>query len=411
MSFISEMERDRIYEEIEGKSFSKSRGGFFSKLLSIALLLSVGFASGSIYSTFTQVKIANNNNATITTNSPTKLTSINNSQNTSSNNNALYSQTSLAAVVEKTANSVVEITQYATTQSFYSNSSSLTPQGNGSGVIISKDGYILTNNHVINGAEKITIRLRNGEEHEAKLVGKDAKTDIAIIKVEADNLSPANIADSSKTLVGDFVMAIGNPLGKLGGTVTYGFVSALEREINLDSSTKNLMQFDAAVNPGNSGGGLFNVYGELIGVVSAKSTGYDVEGLGFAIPINDVKQVIDDILEHGYATNRPYLGVSLDNSAYTTGGNPFGGSIFDLLYTQVQYGAKVVNVEKGSPADKGGIEANDIIVSIGGKVITSASDATSEIQNYNVGDEVEIGIIRENRTYTKKVTLAEYKGQ
>ena len=410
MSFISEMERDRIYEEIEGKSFSKTRGGFFSKLLSIALLLSIGFASGSIYSTFTQVKIANNNN-TITTNSPASLTSISNSQNTNNNNSSLYSQTSLAAVVEKTANSVVEITQYATTQSFYSNSSSLTPQGNGSGVIISKDGYILTNNHVINGAEKITIRLRNGEEHEAKLVGKDAKTDIAIIKVEADNLSPANVADSSKTLVGDFVMAIGNPLGKLGGTVTYGFVSALEREINLDSSTKNLMQFDAAVNPGNSGGGLFNVYGELIGVVSAKSTGYDVEGLGFAIPINDVKQVIDDILEHGYATNRPYLGVSLDNSAYTTGGNPFGGSIFDMFYTQVQYGAKVVAVEKNSPADKGGIEANDIIVSIGGKVITSASDATAEVQNYNVGDEVEIGIIRDNRTYTKKVTLAEYKGQ
>lgn len=410
MSFISEMERDRIYEEIEGKSFSKTRGGFFSKLLSIALLLSIGFASGSIYSTFTQVKIANNNN-TITTNSPASLTSISNSKNTNNNNSSLYSQTSLAAVVEKTANSVVEITQYATTQSFYSNSSSLTPQGNGSGVIISKDGYILTNNHVINGAEKITIRLRNGEEHEAKLVGKDAKTDIAIIKVEADNLSPANVADSSKTLVGDFVMAIGNPLGKLGGTVTYGFVSALEREINLDSSTKNLMQFDAAVNPGNSGGGLFNVYGELIGVVSAKSTGYDVEGLGFAIPINDVKQVIDDILEHGYATNRPYLGVSLDNSAYTTGGNPFGGSIFDMFYTQVQYGAKVVAVEKNSPADKGGIEANDIIVSIGGKVITSASDATAEVQNYNVGDEVEIGIIRDNRTYTKKVTLAEYKGQ
>ena len=410
MSFMSEMERDRIYEEIEGKSFSKSRGGFFSKLLSIALLLSVGFASGSIYSTFTQVKIAND--SSIPTNSTnTTLTTINSPSNIATTN-SLYTQTSLAAVVEKTANSVVEITQYATTQSLFNSSSSLTPKGNGSGVIISKDGYILTNNHVINGAEKITIRLRNGDEHEAKLVGKDARTDIAIIKVEADNLSPANIADSSKTLVGDFVMAIGNPLGKLGGTVTYGFVSALEREINLDSSTKNLMQFDAAVNPGNSGGGLFNVYGELIGVVSAKSTGYDVEGLGFAIPINDVKQVIDDILEHGYATNRPYLGVALDNSAYTTGGNnPFGGSIFDLFYSQVQYGALISEVEKNSPADKGGLKANDIIVSIGGKVITSASDATSEIQNYNVGDELEIGIIRDNRTYTKKVTLAEYKGQ
>lgn len=405
MSFISDMERDRIYEEIEGKSFSKSKGGFFSKLLSITLLLSVGFASGSIYSTFTQIKPANNSNSVAINSSNSRNNSLLTSANTDS---SLYTQTSLAGIVEKTANSVVEITQYTTTQSYFN--SSYTSEGNGSGVIISKDGYILTNNHVINGAEKISVRLRNDEEYEATLIGKDSKTDIAIIKIEAENLIPATIADSSKTLVGDFVLAIGNPLGRLGGTVTYGFISALEREINLDSSTKNLMQFDAAVNPGNSGGGLFNINGELIGVVSAKSTGYDVEGLGFAIPINDVKQVIDDILEHGYATNRPYLGIYLDNSSYSTN-DPFGGSIFDLFYSQVQYGAKVASVEKDSPADKAGIKVNDIIVSIGGAVVSSASDATSEIQNYNVGDEIEIGIIRENRTYTKKATLEEYKGQ
>ncbi|MBQ8299695.1 MAG: trypsin-like peptidase domain-containing protein [Clostridia bacterium] len=406
MSFISDMERDRIYEEIEGKSFSKSRGGFFSKLLSIALLLSVGFASGSIYSTFTQVKVAEGSNSLEVNSSNVVDNTLSNSAN---DKNSLYSQTSLANVVDKTATSVVEITQYTTTQTYFN--SSYTSEGNGSGVIISEDGYILTNNHVISGAEKISVRLRNGEEYEATLVGKDSKTDIAIIKIEATDLTPATMADSSNTLVGDFVLAIGNPLGRLGGTVTYGFVSALEREINLDSSTKNLMQFDAAVNPGNSGGGLFNVYGELIGVVSAKSTGYDVEGLGFAIPINDVKQVINDILERGYATNRPYLGVSLDNSSYSTG-SPFGGgSIFDLFYSQVQYGARVSSVEKDSPADEAGIEVNDIIVSIGGAVVSSASDATSEIQNYNVGDEVEIGIIRNNRTYTKKAILAEYTGQ
>ena len=277
MSFISDIERDRIYEEIEGKSFSKSRGGFFSKLLSIALLLSVGFASGSIYSTFTQVKFANNSDSlAVNSSNVTNSTFI----PSNSEKNSLYTQTSLAGIVEKTANSVVEITQYTTTQSYFN--SSYTSEGNGSGVIISDDGYILTNNHVINGAEKISVRLRNGEEYDATLIGKDSKTDIAVIKIEADNLTPAIIADSSKTLVGDFVLAIGNPLGRLGGTVTYGFISALEREINLDSSTKNLMQFDAAVNPGNSGGGLFNINGELIGVVSAKSTGYDVEGLGKA---------------------------------------------------------------------------------------------------------------------------------
>lgn len=408
MSFISDMERDRIYEEIEGKSYEKSRCGFFSKLLSIALLLSIGFASGSIYSTFTQsnpnsMQLSQTNSPSISTNIP--------SISTSNSSSTIVVNNSFADIIEKTADSVVEITQYVTTPTYFN--SNYKSEGNGSGVIISKDGYILTNNHVISGAEQISVTLKNGESYEATLIGKDSRTDIAIIKIDAPDLTPASIADSSKTRVGDFVIAIGNPLGKLGGTVTYGYVSALEREINLDSSTKNLMQFDAAVNPGNSGGGLFNSFGELIGVVSAKSTGYDVEGLGFAIPINDVKNVINDILEHGYATNRPYLGVSLDNSAYNSSpyGNPFGGSIFDMLYSQIRYGALVVSVVKDSPADKAGIKENDIIVSIGGTVVSSASNATSEIQNYNVGDEVEIGIIRNNKTLTLKATLEEYKGQ
>lgn len=403
MSFISDMERNRIYEEIEGREYSKTRGCFFSKLLSIALLLSAGFASGSIYSTFTQI---NNSSSIVPVNSVSDKANIIYSDNTT------YSPSSLASVVEKTADSVVEITQYVTTPTYFN--SSYKSQGNGSGVIISSDGYILTNNHVISGAEEITVRLRSGDEYQAELVGKDSKTDIAILKVKATNLSSAVIADSSKTQVGDFVLAIGNPLGKLGGTVTYGFVSALEREINLDTSTKNLMQFDAAVNPGNSGGGLFNIYGELIGIVSAKSTGYDVEGLGFAIPISDVKTVINDILEHGYATNRPYLGVSMTNATYgyeNPGNSIFGGSLFDMLYTPMQYGALVLEVSENSPADIAGIEKDDIIVSVDNNVVASTTDVTSELLNHNVGDEVEIGIIRNNKTYTKKVKLAEYEGQ
>lgn len=401
MSFRNDMERERIYEEMEGSHSSKS--GVFSKLLSIALLLSIGFASGSIYSAFS------NDDVVAGTSNSLNNTLITSNSNPSSNSTvATFIPNSLADVVNRTADSVVEITQYSTSTSMFSQN--YTQEGNGSGVIISTDGYILTNNHVISGAEKISVRLKNGEEYEAKLIGKDSKTDIAIIKIDAKDLTTAKIGDSSKALVGDFVLAIGNPLGQLGGTVTYGYISALEREITIEGSTMNLMQFDAAVNPGNSGGGLFNANGELIAIVSAKSTGYDVEGLGFAIPVNDVSTVINDILTHGYATNRPFLGVSMSDSAYSSGNNPYGG-LFSMFFQQIQYGASVVEVLEDSPAEKAGIEAGDIIVSIDGKVVSSSSEATSEIANHNVGDEIEIGLIRDGRTKTVTVTLTEYKGQ
>lgn len=406
MSFKSDLERDRIYSEMD-RSRGGSIGSVLSKLLGIALFVAIGFSAGSIYATFANKSNINNTGKTSlnTTSTPVISTSV---KSPTSNATSGYIPASLADIVAKTADSVVEITEYSTARSYFN--SSYTAEGNGSGVIISTDGYILTNNHVVNGAEKINVRLRNGTEYEAELVGKDSKTDIAIIKINASGLTPAILGDSVQTRVGDFVLAIGNPLGKLGGTVTYGYVSALERELDIDGSTKNLMQVDAAVNPGNSGGGLFNINGELIGVVNAKSSGYNVEGLGFAIPVNDVKQVINDILEHGYATNRAFLGVSLSNGSYTTG-NPYGGSIFDFFYQQMQYGATVIDVIKDSPAEKAGIQKDDMIVSVDGKVVSSASDVTSEIAEHEVGDEIEIGLIRDNRTKTVKAKLTEYKGQ
>lgn len=406
MSFRSEMEREKIYEEMEHSSGNANKGGIFSKLLSIALLVSIGFASGSIYQTFQNASSKNEVASQKYISNNTLLAS--NSSNTQSQI-ASYAPNSIANIVAATADSVVEITQYTTTTLYQTYN--YTQKGNGSGVIISNDGYILTNNHVISGAEKITVRLRNGEEYEAKLIGKDSKTDTAIIKIDAKDLKAAVIGDSSKTLVGDFVLAIGNPLGQLGGTVTYGYVSALEREITIDGTTRNLMQVDAAVNPGNSGGGLFNCNGELIGIVSAKSTGYDVEGIGFAIPVNDISTVIDDLLTHGYATNRPFLGVSMENSSYSSNNNPYGGLFGSFLFQQVQYGAKVASVVKDSPAEKADIKVGDIIISIAGKVVSSASEVTAEIGNFNVGDEVEIGLIRDGRTLTVKATLTEYKGE
>lgn len=399
MSFMDDMERRRIYDEMDGKSHNSL--SIVSKTLGIVLFLSIGFAGGSIYSNF------KNDDTTTISASQNLLMATATSNNSASSSS--YIPSSLADVVSQTADSVVEITQYQTNTSIYSNYN-YTSEGTGSGVIISSDGYILTNNHVIDGATKISVRLRNGDEYEASLVGKDSKTDIAIIKIEAENLTVAKIGNSANSLVGDFVLAIGNPLGKLGGTVTYGYISALEREISVEGSVMNLMQFDAAVNPGNSGGGLFNANGELIGIVSAKSTGYDVEGLGFAIPINDVSQVINDILTHGYATNRPFLGVSLKDSTYSTNNGYYSG-LFGMMGGQIQYGATVVSIVEDSAAEKAGIEVGDIIVSIDGNVVSTASEAVSEIANYNVDDKIEIGLIRNNRTKTVTVTLEEYKGQ
>ena len=386
---------------MDGPSKGSSSKAFniISKTLSVALLLSLGFASGSLYSTYQK----NNNYNERTSTTPVISTSTNNNASTP----YTLSHTDISSVVEKCANSVVEIT--IETQNTIYGYYTYKAEGNGSGVIITNDGYILTNNHVIKGASKITVTLRDGTQYEAKLIGKDSKTDIAIIKIDAKNLTPASLGNSDSLVVGEVAIAIGNPLGQLGGTVTDGIISALEREIKLDNSTMNLIQTNAAINPGNSGGGLFNANGDLIGVVVAKSSGFDIEGLGFAIPINDVKNVINDLLEHGYATNRAFLGVSLKDTSYTT--NNGGMSMFSMFMQSVNYGAAVDSVVEGSPAEKAGIQKDDIIVSVDNEVVSSSSDVTSKISSYSVGDKVTIGLIRGNKTMNVEVTLAEYKGE
>lgn len=406
MAFMNKYNSDYIYDEMEGKISSKN-SNIGSRITASILLLCVGFASGSIYSAFNQKesKIETNNVPTITE-KQSILTTSNLDTNTILSN---ITANSISGIVKSCADSVVEIS-IETTNSYYSYQ--YTTEGNGSGVIISEDGYILTNNHVIDGATKILVTLRDGTEYEAKLIGKDSKTDIAVIKIEEKNLKFAVLGNTENLEVGDLAVVIGNPLGRLGGTVTSGIISALEREIEIDNKKMNLIQTDAGVNPGNSGGGLFNSNGELVGIVTAKSSGINVENLGFAIPVNDVKNVIDDLVAHGYATNRAFLGVSLEDTAYSTN-TPFDsyGSLFNMFFGQMQYGAHVKTVLEDSPAEKGGIKAGDIIVSVDGNVVSTASEVTAAITNCNVGDEIEIGIIRENRTKTIKVTLTEYKGE
>ena len=273
--------------------------------------------------------------------------------------------------------------------------------GAGSGVIISSDGYILTCAHVVDGASTITVTIGD-KDYTATLVGEDTTSDIAVIKIDADGLTPATVGNSDSLKVGQSVMAVGNPLGELGGTVTGGMISALNRSVTIQGSssvnTMYLIQMDASVSPGNSGGGLFNMNGELVGIVNAKSSSSDAEGLGFAIPINDAIKVAQELLENGYVTGRPYLGITYlavedAQTAAQLGVNA--------------YGVYVVEVVKGGPAEKAGLQAGDRIVSVDGTEIASKDDLGTLMQKHAAGDTLSITIAREGQMQTVNVTLGE----
>jgi len=408
MSFINN--NQEIYNEMERGSYRKSNG-IASRLVASVLFLSIGFASGNIYSIYKQNE---SKNTVLSTNNSSVLATIsqNNSSTTSNTANSSSVFTlpgSISEIASKNCDSVVEITTATNQNTYFGN---YTATGSGSGVIISSDGYILTNNHVIDSAKEISIRLHDGTEHKATVVGSDARTDIGILKVEATNLKPVTIGNSDELIVGDLAVVIGNPLGELGGTVTDGIISALEREIVLDGSKMNLIQTNAAINPGNSGGGLFNSKGELVGIVVAKSSGLDIEGLGFAIPINDVKNVITDILDLGYVSGRPFLGVELTDSKQTQlPSNSIWGLLYGQTMTTTSYGAYVAGIIEGSAAEKAGIKVDDQIISINDEMISTADEVTATIAEYAIGDTVKIGLVRDNKMLSVEATLQEYKGE
>ena len=294
---------------------------------------------------------------------------------------------STAQVAEMVSPSVVVIT---TEQVVYSQWSwygqSQVESGAGSGVIISSDGYILTCAHVVSGASNITVSIGD-KDYPATLVGEDTTSDIAVVKVDATGLTPA---------------AVGNPLGELGGTVTSGIVSALNRSVSIQGSssvnTMSLLQMDASVSPGNSGGGLFNMNGELVGIVNAKSSDSDAEGLGFAIPVNDAVKVAQELLENGYVTGRPYLGISYYAVTDAQTAAQLGVNA---------YGVYIVEVVKGGPADKAGLQAGDRIVSVDGSEVATQSDLGTLMQNHKAGDAIEITVARGGQMQTVNVTLGE----
>lgn len=307
---------------------------------------------------------------------------------------------SVADVAGAVADSVVEITtEVVSTNGFMGQYIS---QGAGSGVIFTTDGYIMTNHHVIEGAQTITVTLRNGESYTAKIVGDDSQTDLALLKIDATGLTPAVLASDSDSLkVGQTAIAIGNPLGQLGGTVTSGIVSALDREIEIDGETMSLLQTSAAINPGNSGGGLFDDSGNLIGIVNAKSSGSDIEGLGFAIPINTVKTVFTDLKEYGYVKGRVSLGISVIsiNNAQTA-----------WMYGVNETGLYISKVNTGSDAANAGLQSGDKIVSFNGTEITSDTDLAAELKKCSVGDTATMVVRRNGQDYTVSITLSESKG-
>ncbi len=319
------------------------------------------------------------------------------SNKTSSNLNysnladATGSELSVQEIVALNEDAVVEINTESTSQNYFGQSTIV--QGAGSGVIVKENGYIVTNNHVIDGASTISVTLHDGNSYSASLVGTDSVYDIAVLKISASGLTTATLGDSDELQVGDLAVAIGNPLGKLGGTATAGIISSLERRLNLGTTTLDLLQTDAAINPGNSGGGLFNQKGELIGIVVAKSTGSDVEGLGFAIPINNVASVIDDLIDDGQVSSKPAIGISVYD-------------VDDDSNSTLEEGTYIGQVV-GTKAKEAGLKEGDRIISIDGKEIEDKTDLISRVRKYNVGDKVTLVIERDGSEKTIETELEE----
>lgn len=322
-------------------------------------------------------------------------TSIDKSVSTTNYNlaKATGSELSIQEIIAKNENSVVAIeTESVSTDSWLGQ---YVTQGAGSGVIYSEDGYIITNNHVISGASSINVTLHDGSKCDASLVATDSQTDVAVIKINKAGLTPVNFSDMSTLCVGDLAVAIGNPLGTLSGTATEGIISALEREITIDGKSMTLIQTSASINPGNSGGGLFDQYGNLIGIVVAKSSGSDVEGLGFAIPADNVSKVVKSLIEHGYVADRPVAGISIVDLTDSGDAMRYGVSLTGVYIQEVT----------GKNAKKAGLQAGDLIYYVNDVKITGSDVLLKEIQSHNIGDKVTFTIVRDGDILKYDVVL------
>ena len=295
-------------------------------------------------------------------------------------------------------NSVVAISNQTTTNIWGQTSETAS---SGTGFIISADGYILSNYHVVEGASRLTVITFMGDEYEARLVGFDQMNDVAILKVEAVNLPTVTIGSSDELIVGDQVVAIGNPLGELTSSLTVGYISAKDRTINTDGNLINMMQTDAAINPGNSGGPLFNMKGEVIGITTAKysgstGSGASIEGIGFAIPIADVMSMTEDLIANGYRTNQAYLGVSVRDLPADT------AEMYSL-----PTGSYILEVTEGSCAQAAGIQPKDIIIAIGEYPVEGNSTLQAALRKFKAGDTTTVTVFRGGQELQLPITFDE----
>lgn len=374
------------------KQRKKKSGGGIALIVAAALLLSFGTGLGGAYFGISLAEGAGSSG-----NDPLVIHKT--AVIADADGNEIKGALTQDQVYDIVQNSVVEITTDFLTS--YGNFQYVN-SGAGSGVIISEDGYIVTNNHVITSdnkvADTVKVRLTNGTEYEAKVIGRDEDSDVALLKIEAEDLTYAVFGDSEMLKVGEQVMAVGNPLGQLGGTATSGIVSATDREITVDNTVMTLIQIDAAINPGNSGGGLFNMKGELVGIVNAKSTGTEIEGLGFAIPINDASHVIEELKTNGYVTGKSFVGVNLFDATDS--------------YTAYRYfrsqatGVYVMKVVEGY--NDAVLQVGDRVIAVDGSEITSASDVEDIITEHEVGDVLTFTIYRGGQMMEVQVTCYEY---
>ena len=367
-------------------------GSILRSVLALVLAAAVGFAGGYVGS-----MVGDHNKLVIQASDRTEQLTNALASSTSTGGDDLTTAQVAALVTPSVVPIITEAVVYSNWSWFGQRQ---IESGAGSGVIISDDGYILTCAHVVDGASNITVTVGD-TDYTASVVGSDTASDVAVLKIDATGLTPAVLGDSDNVQVGEVVVAVGNPMGTLGGTVTDGIVSALNRDITVEGNEMTLMQTSAAISPGNSGGGLFNTNGELIAIVNAKYSDEDAEGLGFAIPVNTVKTVVQDLLENGYVTGRPAFGITVIgvNDVQTA-----------MQYGVSSLGVYVQSVNEGSGAEKAGMKAGDRIVSIGNQLVETTDDVTNALKAYNVGDVVEVQVDRSRELITLQVTLGEKTG-
>ena len=382
--------------------------GFAKKIIAVALACTIiGGAAGVGGSALYHHYSSDNSTTTIYQQERPQVQTVVNSNNGQPMTAEQLYAANLASCVGITVNTTVNIFGQTTTSA-----------ASGSGFVLTQDGYIVTNYHVIEDAAEdssvsIEVSFANGDKYTAKLVGGEQDNDIAVIKIDATGLQPVTLGDSDELVVGETVYAIGNPLGELTYSLTDGIISALDRLITTSSTnqngqtettTLNVLQTNCAINPGNSGGPLFDSYGNVVGIVSAKytqsSSGVSAEGLGFAIPVNDVKDILSDLIEHGYVTGKPYMGVQVKDVSSEA-----------QLYG-ISAGAAVAYVADGSCAQKAGLQVNDIIIAIDDTAIDSSTALTAALStDYKAGDTATLTVLRNQEQVKLTITFDEKNAQ